>query len=154
MTASAVETPSDGGCALPGNTDILIGNNADNASSADATTGIPSTRILSGEIITNTPNGAQEMILSFIDQDHPLDAFSQLFLRTGNGQEGAVVTDAGFNINRADHFQTVLENPFDNHKVIVTDYNLLGVTIDESSGNIQLEHEGTSNKPDLFTAII
>ena len=116
--------------------------------------GIPATRILSGNLITNTASGAQEMILTFVDQDHPLDAFSQLFVREAQGQQGAVASDTGFNINKSDHFQIGLENPIDGHKVIVTNFTLEGITINAPSGNIQLEHEGTSTKADGFTTII
>lgn len=111
-------------------------------------------QILNGSLVTNTASGSQEMILTFVDKDHPLDAFAQLFVRDAQGQQGAVASDAGFNINQSDHFQVGLENPIDGHKVLVTDFNLEGITINPSSGNIQLEHEGTSNKPDGFTAVI
>src|SRR4029078_3270505 len=111
-------------------------------------------RILNGAIITNTASGSQEMILTFVDQAHPLDAFSQVFVRDAEGQQGAIASDAGFNINPAGQFQIGLENPIDGHKVIVTDFNLEGISIDAPSGNIQLEREGTSNKGDGFTAII
>ena len=110
--------------------------------------------ILNGALITNTASGAQEMILTFVDQDHPLDAYSQLFVREAEGQQGAVASDTGFIINSSDHFQVALENPIDGHKVIVTDFTLEGVTIDAPSGNIQLDHEGTSNKEDGITAVI
>jgi hypothetical protein len=94
------------------------------------------------------------MILSFVDQDHPLDAFAQLFVREAQGQQGAVTSDAGFNIKTTDQFQVALENPIDGHKVIVTDFTLQGVTINAPSGNIQLEHEGSSNKDDGITTVI
>jgi hypothetical protein len=111
-------------------------------------------RILNGAIITNTASGSQEMILTFVNQDHPLDAFAQVFVRAEEGQQGAIASDAGFNITPTDHYQVALENPIDGHKVIVTDFNLEGISIEEAAGNIQLEREGTSNKPDGITAII
>jgi len=49
-------------------------NSADNSASASATTGIPSTHLLSGSIVTNSNSSAQDMILTFVDQEHPLDA--------------------------------------------------------------------------------
>ena len=151
--ATATETPTDGGCG-PNNTDIAIGNSADNSTSADASTGIPATRILDGSLITNTASGAQEMILTFVDQEHPLDAFSQLFVREVQGQQGGILSDAGFNIKKTDHFQIGLENPIDGHKVIVTDFTLEGVAVNAPSGNIQLEHEGSSNKADGITTVM
>ena len=111
-------------------------------------------RILNGAIITNTASGSQEMILTFVDVAHPLDAFAQVFVRAEEGQQGAIASDAGFNIDPADQYQIALENPIDGHKVIVTDFNLEGISIEEAAGNIQLEREGTSNKPDGITAII
>jgi len=148
LSATANENPpTDGGC-NPDHSDIA----GDNVLTVTDTTGIPAARLLSGHIITNTPTGSQEMILTFVDQDHPLDAFAQLFVRDAQGQQGAVTSDAGFNITPSDHFQVVLENPIVGHKVIVTQFDLNGVTI--GSGNLQLEYDGSSGKPDAVTSVI
>jgi Ca2+-binding RTX toxin-like protein len=64
------------------------------------------------------------------------------------------LSDAGFNIKKTDHFQIGLENPIDGHKVIVTDFTLEGVAVNATSGNIQLEHEGSSNKANGITTVM
>jgi hypothetical protein len=150
VTATANENPvTDGGCGI-NHTDIA----ADNIASITDSTGVPASHILNGNLITNTASGAQEMILTFLDQEHPLDAFAQLFVREAQGQQGAVASDAGFDIKTTDHYQIGLENPIDGHKVIVTDFDLEGITINPPSGNIQLEHEGASGKEDGITTVI
>ena len=152
MTANATETPTDGGCG-PGNTDIAVGNSADNTSSASATTGIPSTRLLSGTIITNSNSSAQDMVLTFVDQEHPLDAFSQLIVTNAQGQQGNVTSDSGFNIAASDHFLVSLDSPFETSKIIVTNFTLNGTTMHESSGNIQLgNNDGGAH--DGFTVVM
>ncbi|TXH31771.1 MAG: hypothetical protein E6Q98_26430, partial [Rhodospirillaceae bacterium] len=147
-TATATETTVSGG---------LGGGNADlpenNASSVTAQTGIPATRILDGSIITNTSSGSQEMILSFIDTASSLDAFAQVFVRDAGGQQGAFLTDAGFNIDRTHDFSVVAENAVDGHAVLITDMTVEGVTV-VGQGTVQLNHDASSNKPVAITDVI
>ncbi|MEH2470274.1 hypothetical protein V1281_000479 [Nitrobacteraceae bacterium AZCC 2161] len=154
MAANATETPTDGGCG-PGNIDIVLGNSADNTASASASTGIPSTHLLSGSIVTNSNSSAQDMILTFVDQEHPLDAFSQLVVTNAQGQQGNVTSDSGFNINASDHFLVSLDSPFETTKIIVTNFTLNGTTMIPSSGsNFQLETNSGGPTHDGFTAVM
>ncbi|WP_374371142.1 DUF5801 repeats-in-toxin domain-containing protein [Dongia sp.] len=124
--------------------------NTNNTATQSAQIGVVSARILNGELITNTPSaqqGDQAMILTFINDGDPRSAYSQVVVRDATGQQGAVLSDAGFNIDPAGKYNVALENPLDGHKVLVTKFTLEGVTLDPSSGNIQIEHEDDSNKP-------
>jgi hypothetical protein len=111
---------------------------------------VVSARILDGKLVTNTPSqqqGDQAMILTFVLDGDPRNAYSQVVVRDTQGQQGAVLSDAGFNIDPSMNYNVALENPLEGHKIIVTDFILEGVTLDASSGNIQIEHEDASNKP-------
>ncbi|HVJ34509.1 MAG TPA: Ig-like domain-containing protein, partial [Terriglobia bacterium] len=142
-TATATETNFGGSEPVSGN----------NVSSVTVTTGIPATRILDGTITTNTASGSQEMILTFIDTAHPLDAFAQLFIRDAEGQQGAFLTDAGFNIDHSHDFGVTVENAIDGHSVLITDMAVEGVSV-VSKGTVQLDHDDGSNKPVAITDII
>jgi hypothetical protein len=153
VTASAQETPTDGGCGLPGNFDLATGNSADNIASASASVEISSSRLLIGQITTNSNSSPQDVVLTFVDQEHPLDAFSQLFILNAQGQQGTIASDAGFNIRASDHFMVALDSPFETSKIIVTNFTLNGTTMQESSGNIQLANNA-GGAVDGFTAIM
>ncbi|WP_374655539.1 Ig-like domain-containing protein [Dongia sp.] len=123
---------------------------ANNTAITSASTPVVSARILNGELVTNTPSqqqGDQAMILTFVLDGNPLNAYSQVVVRDTQGQQGAVLADSGFNIDPSKDFNVALENPLEGHKIIVTDFNLEGVTLDVSGGNIQIEHEDSSGKP-------
>jgi T1SS-143 domain-containing protein len=125
-------------------------DNTNNTAITSASTPVVSARILNGELVTNTPSaqqGDQAMILTFVQDGQPLNAYSQVVVRDTQGQQGAVLADSGFNIDPSQHFNVALENPLEGHKIIVTDFNLEGVTLDVSGGNIQIEHEDNSGKP-------
>ncbi|WP_374384157.1 DUF5801 repeats-in-toxin domain-containing protein [Dongia sp.] len=124
-------------------------NTNNNAITSDSV-GVVSARILNGQLVTNTPSaqqGDQAMILTFVQDGHPLNVYAQVVVRDTQGQQGAVLADSGFNINPSADFNVSLENALEGHKIIVTDFNLEGVTLDVSGGNIQIEHEDASNKP-------
>ncbi|MBR0955693.1 beta strand repeat-containing protein, partial [Bradyrhizobium canariense] len=133
-TATATETTLHGGGVGASNADLTT----DNVAIFTDTTGIPAARLLSGTIVTNSNQTAQDMILTFVDQEHPLDAFSQLVITNAQGQQGNVTSDAGFNISGADHFLVSLDAPFDTSKIIVTNFTLNGTNMHEANGNIQL----------------
>jgi hypothetical protein len=145
-TATVTETTIAGGGGGAGGTEDATNNTA----VTSAQTGIPSERLLNGQLVTNTPSaqsGDQAMLLTFVLDGDPRNAYSQVVVRDTQGQQGAVLADAGFNINPNASYVVGLENPLEGHKVLVTDFNLEGITLKESSGNIQIEHEDGSNKP-------
>jgi VCBS repeat-containing protein len=123
---------------------------ANNTAITSASVPVVSARILNGALVTNTPSpqqGDQAMILTFVQDGNPLNAYAQVVVRDTQGQQGAVLADSGFNIDPSKDFNVALENPLEGHKIIVTDFNLEGVTLDVSGGNIQIEHEDASGKP-------
>jgi hypothetical protein len=123
---------------------------------ATATTGIPSAHLLTGTIITNTNSTAQEMVLNFDDNNpaHWWDAFAQIIVTNAQGQQGNVTSDAGFNVLGTDHFNVALDTPFETSKIIVTNFTLNGVTMQESHGNIQLDYNDGNGGVDGFAAIM
>ena len=133
-TATATEATLHGGGVGASNADLTT----DNVAAFTDTTGIPAARLLSGTIVTNSNQTAQDMILTFVDQEHPLDAYSQLVITNAQGQQGNVASDAGFNISGADHFLVSLDAPFDTSKIGVTNFTLNGTHIDEASGHPQI----------------
>ncbi|WP_370204477.1 immunoglobulin-like domain-containing protein [Bradyrhizobium diazoefficiens] len=148
-TATATETTLHGGGVGASNADLTT----DNVAAFTDTTGIPAARLLSGTIVTNSNQTAQDMILTFVDQEHPLDAFSQLVITNAQGQQGNVTSDAGFNISGADHFLVSLDAPFDTSKIGVTNFTLNGTHIDEASGHPQIGISGGSVSAG-FTAVM
>jgi hypothetical protein len=150
VTATANENPvTDGGCDV-NNGDIA----ADNIATATDTTGIPATRLLFGNIITNTNVQPQTMILTFVDQDHPVDAFAQMFVRAGQGQQGAVTSDAGFNITGTDHFQVSLEATLTTTTNInITQFDLNGVTMTQN-GNPTINASLSGSSHEAVIAVI
>ena len=144
VTATANENPvTDGGCDV-GNADL----GSDNIASIADTTGIPAARLLTGNIITNTNVQPQEMILTFVDQDHSVDAFAQVFVRAGQGQQGAIASDAGFNVTATDHYQVALEAALPTTtNITITDFSLNGVAMDQSGNpTINSSLQGSSNE--------
>jgi hypothetical protein len=137
-TATATEATLHGGGVGASNADL----STDNVAAFTDTTGIPAARLLSGTIVTNSNQTAQDMILTFVDQEHPLDAYSQLVITNAQGQQGNVASDAGFNISGADHFLVSLDAPFDTSKIGVTNFTLNGTHIDEASGHPQIGING------------
>jgi hypothetical protein len=122
---------------------------ANNTAITSASVPVVSARVLNGALVTNTPSaqqGDQAMILTFVQDGQPLNAYSQVVVRDTQGQQGAVLADSGFNIDPSKNFNVALENPLEGHKIIVTDFTLEGVTLDVSGGNIQIEHEDSSGK--------
>ena len=146
-TATATETTISGGGTGASNVD-LAGNNV---ATATDTTGIPVSRQLNATIQTNTNSSEQDMILTFIDKESPLDAYAQVILRAGTGSENAFVADAGFNIDNGS-FLVGLENAIPGSKILVRDFVLEGVKI--GSGNDQIDYDGNSNKDAAITATI
>lgn len=154
LTATSTEMVSllsGGGCDT-NNTDIT----ADNIASLAASTGIPSTHILDGSMVTNTNSSPQTMILSFMDASgDPLDSFSQIVLRSCQGQQGAVLSDAGFSINPNDSYNVAAEDTAASpNKVIITNFTLEGVTIAPTNGQIQLDYDQAGSTNEAFTAVI
>nr|WP_201723817.1 immunoglobulin-like domain-containing protein [Bradyrhizobium sacchari] len=148
-TATATETTLHGGGVGASNADLVT----DNVATFIDTTGIPAARLLSGTIVTNSNQSAQDMILTFVDQEHPLDAYSQLVITNAQGQQGNVASDAGFNISGSDHFLVSLDAPFDTSKIGVTNFTLNGTHIDEATGHPQIGISGGSVSAG-FTAIM
>jgi hypothetical protein len=109
---------------------------------------LPST--LNGTITTNTSNADQVMLVTFADlTDDFRDAFSAVILRDSQGGQGALVEDAGFDIDETNNFLVSVENSLPISKVIITDFHLEGVTILPPGGggagnNIQLEYDSGS----------
>ena len=151
LTATANETPAtDGGCGT-GHAD----DPTNNIGSATATTGIPATRLLNGSMITNTNNALQTVILTFVDATAPLDSYSQVLLRSGQGQQGAVLSDAGFNINPSHDFNLAIEDTANSaSQVQITTLNLEGITINPPTGNISLDYDLQGSTNAAFTAVI
>jgi VCBS repeat-containing protein len=120
---------------------------------------LPST--LNGSITTNTSSADQVMLVTFADTHDYRDAFSTVVLRDSQGGQGALVEDAGFNINSAHQFIVSVENSLPISKVIITDFNLEGVTMLPPGGgggggnNIQLDyHSGSGADYALVSTIL
>ncbi|MEA2921368.1 MAG: hypothetical protein QOF07_1331, partial [Bradyrhizobium sp.] len=99
--------------------------------SASFSTGIPSAHLLSGTVTTNTNVNHQEVVVSFIDKNSPLDAMAFIMDTNATGQQGNITNDAGFNISPTDHFLVGLDEPFVTSKVQVTNFTLNGITMTE-----------------------
>ncbi|TDQ85260.1 hypothetical protein A8950_0312, partial [Dongia mobilis] len=114
--------------------EITTGNNV---ATTEATTGIPSSRLIDGTFKTNTNVNNQQLILTFVDRNNPLMAVAQVYALNLQGQQGNVLTDAGFEINTSHQYLVSVEAAV-NPKVILTDLTLENVVL-QSSGNLQLE---------------
>jgi hypothetical protein len=108
-----------------------------NVASTEATTAIPASRLLDGTFKTNTNVQNQQLIITFVDKNNPLMAVAQIYSLNLQGQQGNVLTDAGFDINKDHSFLVALEAAV-NPKVIITDVTLENVTL-QASGNLQVE---------------
>ncbi|MEJ6785458.1 VCBS domain-containing protein, partial [Aminobacter sp. Piv2-1] len=151
LTVKATETALSGGGCAPGHTD----DPANNVATVTDMTGIPATRVLNGSMVTNTNSSAQTMILTFVDSSVPLDSYSQVVLRGGQGQQGAVLSDAGFSIDASHSFYVAAEDTANSpSKVIITNFNLEGVTITPPKGNIQLDYDTSGGTNMGITAVI
>jgi hypothetical protein len=136
LTTSVDENPVlDGGCRND-NADIDVeGQAGDN--DAEVNVGPSAPNILNGAFITNTNVQKQVALVTFVDAQDPLRAFAQIIVRGSQGQQGAILTDAGFLID-ALHEHLVSMEATAGTKVIVTDFSLEGVLIVDP-GNAQLE---------------
>ena len=117
-------------------------------------TGIPPAHLLNTTIITNTNNNHQEIVVSFIDKDSPLDAAAFIVDTSAQGQQGNVQQDAGFNISQTDHFLVDVDQPFLTSKVGITNFTINGITMHEGSGNIQLTADDSQGAVHGFSAAI
>ena len=136
LTAKADENPAtDGGCG-PNDADL---DNEGEAGDNDAEVSVSPLQpnILNGDFITNTNVQKQLALVSFVDVQDPLRAFAQIIVRGSQGQQGAILADAGFLID-ALHEHLVGMEATAGTKVIVTDFSLEGVLIVDQ-GNAQLE---------------
>ena len=79
-----------------------------------------------------------------------------MVLRSAQGQQGAVLSDAGFNIDASHSFYVAAEDTANSpNKVIVTDFNLEGVTINPpGGGQIQLDYDTQGSTNMGITAVI
>lgn len=152
VTAKAVETPTDGGCG-PGDTDVDPNSPdgaLDNQSTTIATLSRPN--ILNGEFVTNTNVQKQVALVTFVDQQDPLRAYAQLVVRGSQGQQGAILADAGFLIDPT-HDHLVGAEATAGTKVIITDLTLEGVRIVDP-GNAQVEVDNNPTGANEGTAIV
>ena len=136
LTAKADENPAtDGGCG-PNDADLDDeGQAGDNDAEVSVSPLLPN--ILNGDFITNTNVQEQLALVSFVDVQDPLRAFARIIVRGSQGQQGAILADAGFLID-ALHEHLVSLEATAGTKVIVTDFSLEGVVIVDQ-GNAQLE---------------
>jgi VCBS repeat-containing protein len=152
VTAKAVEDPTDGGCgdndtdADPNNPDGAL----DNQSTTIATLNRPN--ILNGEFVTNTNVQKQVALVTFVDKQDPLRAYAQLIVRGSQGQQGAILTDAGFLIDQSHDYMVGAEATAGT-KVIITDMSLEGVRIVDP-GNAQVEVNNSPTAANEGTAIV
>jgi VCBS repeat-containing protein len=136
LTAKADENPAtDGGCGPSGVDLDDEGKAGDNDAEVSVSPSQPN--ILNGDFITNTNVQKQLALVSFVDTQDPLRAFAQIIVRGSQGQQGAILADAGFLID-ALHEHLVSMEATAGTKVIVTDFSLEGVVI-VGQGNAQLE---------------
>ena len=136
LTAKADENPAtDGGCG-PNDADLdNEGEAGDNDAEVSVSPLLPN--VLNGDFITNTNVQKQLALVSFVDVQDPLRAFAQIIVRGSQGQQGAILADAGFLIDALHEHLVGLEATAGT-KVIVTDFSLEGVVI-VGQGNAQLE---------------
>jgi len=136
LTAKADENPAtDGGCG-PNDADLDDeGEAGDNDAEVSVSPLLPN--VLNGDFITNTNVQKQLALMSFVDVQDPLRAFAQIIVRGSQGQQGAILADAGFLIDALHEHLVGLEATAGT-KVIVTDFSLEGVVIVDQ-GNAQLE---------------
>jgi VCBS repeat-containing protein len=143
-TVSVVEEPEDGGCADDGSDLNVEGQAGDNTAEVSVSPQRPN--ILNGTFITNTNVQKQLALLTFVDSVDPLRAFAQILVRGSQGQQGAILSDAGFLID-AVHEHLVSVEATAGTKVIITDFDLEGVVIVDP-GNAQLEVNDVPGGPD------
>ena len=85
--------------------------------------------ILDVTMITNTNNQVQPVILTFVDQTEPWNAFARLFPLGAQGQQGTFTPDTGFAIDTTHNFSVSLEAASSTTKVLLTDFSIEGVPI-------------------------
>ena len=149
LTFNETATTSPAGDALDGSIAVSAGGDMQVTT---ATTGIPAAHLLTGNITTNSNSNNQIMVLSFVDSVNPVDAFAQVIDTNAQGQQGIITADAGFNISGLDPALVGLDEPYATNKIIITNFTLNGVTMQESSGNIQLEANNAQGGAHAFTA--
>ncbi|TDQ82903.1 VCBS repeat-containing protein, partial [Dongia mobilis] len=152
VTATAVESPTDGGCG-PNNTDADPNSPdgaLDNQSTTIATLNRPN--ILNGEFVTNTNVQKQVALVTFVDKQDPLRAYAQLVVRGSQGQQGVILSNAGFLIDPT-HDHLVGAEATAGTKVIITDFSLEGVRIVDP-GNAQVEVDNNATGANEGTAIV
>ncbi len=131
--ATAEETTiSGGGCGVNDTEDT-----SNNEASTVATAGVPATRILNGDFITNTNVNNQQLLITFVSAANFLLASSQIYSLDIQGQEGSVAQDVGFNIDGDQQYLLSVEAAV-NPKVILTDFSLENTTLLDQ-GNLQFE---------------
>jgi hypothetical protein len=140
--AKAEETTiSGGGCGA---------NDAEDTSNNEASTvaiaGVPATRILNGDFITNTNVNNQQLLITFVNAANFLLASAQIYSLDIQGQEGSVAQDVGFNIDGDDQYLLSVEAAV-NPKVILTDFTLENTTLHDA-GNLQFELNDAAAGPD------
>jgi hypothetical protein len=135
-----------------------------NGGSASATVTVTVTEpvdVLDGTLVTNTSGGdAQSVILTVVSAGHPVNAHAKLYILDGGGQEGNVLSDAGFDIAAGGNLQVALEDAGSVNKTLVTDLDLENVEIHEQNddGVSKLRSDaditGSPNDHFAFTAVV
>ncbi|MBZ0093977.1 MAG: retention module-containing protein [Sulfuricella sp.] len=121
---------------------------------------LPAPNYLNGALITNSNQTVQQSILTFVQVNDLTHAYAKWISFDGQGQEGNLNQDVGFNIDPNQNYAVSLEAVQGGTKTLVTEFNLEGVTIDPHGGTfpIQVDGEATgpggSDIPTAFTAVI
>ena len=142
VDATATETNLSGGGCDTGNVDLAANNKATTSDQ----TGIPASRLLTGEFITNTNVQDQQLLITFVNAANFLEADAQIYSLGLQGQQGNVAQDAGFDINGSAPYLLSVEAAV-NPKIILTDMSLESTNLHDS-GNIQFEINNTTGGPD------
>jgi len=109
--------------------------------------------LLNGTIVTNTNVNNQLVEITLTELGDARHSYSFQLLLNSQGQQNSAFTfaeDVGFDINPAAKYLVTM-TVLNGGKVIVTDFTLEGVTIEDASGNIQLGFPSTG---DGFAVVI
>jgi len=120
---------------------------------------LPAPNYLNGALITNSNQTVQQSILTFVQVNDPTHAYAKWISFDGQGQEGNLNQDVGFNIDSSQNYVVSLEAAQGGTKTLVTEFNLEGVTIDPHGGTFPIqvdgEESGKGGSVDTaFTAVI
>ncbi|MEE9139148.1 MAG: hypothetical protein V3U18_00025, partial [Alphaproteobacteria bacterium] len=148
-TPGGNDTTPGGDDTTPGGNDTTPGGDDTTPGGDDTTGGDTGSMVLDGTLITNTTGGAsrfeQSVILTVVATD-PRNAYAKLFDLDDGGQEGNVTRELDFVIDNAGKLSIAVEDAASVPKVLVTDFELEGVSIHGSGmTNLQLSSDADLN---------